>query len=75
MIVSKCLHITDASIDWNLTIEQLGFDSITYVEFIVELEKLLNINFEENVLSIDNFKNLKQLYEYISSLIDIRGVQ
>lgn len=75
LIVSKCLHITDASIDWNLTIEQLGFDSITYVEFIVELEKLLNINFEENVLSIDNFKNLKQLYEYISSLIDIRGVQ
>ena len=75
LIVSKCLHITDASIDWNLTIEQLGFDSITYVEFIVELEKLLNINFEENVLSIDNFKNLKQLYEYISSLIDSRGVQ
>lgn len=75
LLVSKCLHISDDSIDWNLTIEQLGFDSITYVEFIVELEKLLNINFEENVLSMDNFENLNQLYEYISSLIDFRGVQ
>lgn len=70
LAVSKCLHIPVNSVDYNLSIKQLGFDSITYVEFIVELEASLNLNFEENVLAMDNFENLIQLYTYVLSLTE-----
>ena len=71
---SKCLNVSKNLVFFDLSIEQLGFDSITYVEFIVELEALLELDFDENILSIDNFENLNQLYDYILSLNDVRGV-
>lgn len=73
LVLSKCLHVPNIVVDYNMSLEQVGFDSITYVEFIVELETLLNIDFEENVLVMDNFENLKQLCEYISLLVNHRG--
>lgn len=67
-IVSKHINIKTSEIDFFIPLSDIGFDSITYVEFIVELESKFNIEFQENVLVINYFKNLEELYMCVSEL-------
>ena len=68
LTIIKCLHIQACMIDYQMPLINLGFDSITYVEFIVELENALKLNFDENILMLEHFENLNQLYEYVTVL-------
>lgn len=70
--MSKYFGVLPDSINGNDSFEQLGFDSIKYVELILDLERAFGLDFEENVLDMYNFKNVNQLCEYISRLVERR---
>lgn len=65
--ISKILNTSNDLINFDASFSDLGFDSISYVEFIVSLETELKIDFEESVLAIDNFETIRKLSEYIKN--------
>ena len=48
--------------------EKMGIDSIVFVKLIVELEKLLDIQFPEDYLSISIVKSVSNLKQIINSI-------
>ncbi len=46
----------------------MGIDSIVFVKLIVELEKLLDIQFPEDYLSISIVKSVSNLKQIINSI-------
>lgn len=49
-------------------VSELNIDSIQYISFIVELENNWNITFDDEKLSINSFKKLKDIYDYVEML-------
>lgn len=45
-----------------------GIDSLTFIKFIVLLEKVKNIEFDDNKLSLESFENARALIDYITSI-------
>lgn len=43
----------------------LGIDSITFIRLVVMLEEVLNIVFDDEVLSIDRLGTLEDIAEYL----------
>ena len=48
--------------------DDLGFDSIKFIQLIVDLESSFNIEFDENMISMDGFSKIKQIKKVISEL-------
>lgn len=51
-------------------IEDLGFDSVSIMNLIIELEKEFDFDFLENDNIIDIFSSIRSLQEYIESRIN-----
>ena len=51
-------------------IEDLGFDSVSIMNLILELEKEFDFDFLENDNIIDIFSSIRSLQEYIESRIN-----
>ncbi len=47
--------------------EGLGLDSVTIMEFIALIEKCFNFQFSDEELSMEPFKNLQVLADFIST--------
>lgn len=57
----------DESVDFDESLELIGFSSLNYVQFIVMLEEKYKIEFPIECLNINSFNNLNQLLEYIKT--------
>ena len=55
--------------DEDIPLDVLIPDSITYVSFVVELERTLQIEIPDEFLQMDAFRNLRELAMVISSLM------
>lgn len=55
-------------IDMSEPLDLIGFDSIKYISFIVELENKFDIEFGEDKLTTASFKDMNELMNYISNL-------
>ena len=51
----------------NSKLKELGISSLEYIELVVKLEKIFNIEFEECTLMIDYFKTISDLVNYVCS--------
>lgn len=49
-------------------LDLIGFDSIKYISFIVELENEFDIEFGEDKLTMSSFKDMNELMSYLSNL-------
>lgn len=49
-------------------LDLIGFDSIKYITFIVELENEFDIEFGEDKLTMASFKDMNELMNYLSNL-------
>lgn len=65
-IAAKILDSNDINISESLDL--LGFDSIKYISFVVELENEFDVEFSEDKLTISAFKNMNELINYLSNL-------
>lgn len=57
-IVNKILNTYDQTIDLKAPLAAIGFDSISYISFIVELESAFDVEFEEEKLVVSYFENI-----------------
>lgn len=55
-------------IDMSEPLDLIGFDSIKYISFIVELENEFDIEFGEDKLTMSSFKDMNELMSYLSNL-------
>ena len=53
--------------------DNYGIDSIILVEVLVELESVMNINFDSNLLAYDNFSTINKITDYIYELQNHSG--
>ncbi|SDZ37798.1 acyl carrier protein [Bacillus sp. 166amftsu] len=45
----------------HLTLFEIGFDSVRYMEFIVLVEEMLNIEYPDNLLDIDSSMTVREI--------------
>lgn len=51
--------------DTNVFIQEIGLDSIQYIELLVEIEQIYSIEFEEDKLFGSAFERLSDLIKYV----------
>lgn len=61
MLFGKCEY------DEHTCLDEIVKNSIGYIKFIVEIEKQLNIEFEDDMLNISYFKNIGELLCYLQN--------
>lgn len=66
--VSFLENVLERKIDIMTPLDELNFDSILFVELMVQLEEEYNIEFDAEKLSISEFNCIKDIYEHIKSL-------
>ncbi len=49
--------------------DDLGFDSIQFVELIISIEREFNFEIDESVLTMGNFSTIRQIVDFISERI------
>ncbi len=54
---------SDLTIDTEL--QSLGINSMVFIQLIVDLEKVFDIEFDDEKLSLDAFKTINGLYDFI----------
>ena len=52
-------------------IDDLGMDSITFISIVVELEVRFSIEFSDDVLLMENFKNIGDITSMINVLCEL----
>ena len=50
----------------NTKLIELGIDSLRFIRLIVQLEEEFDIEFDDNDLMLENFKDIQMLITYIS---------
>jgi len=53
----------------DVALESIGLDSISYITLLVELEEELDIEFEDEDLVIDNFRNINAILSLVKERI------
>lgn len=59
--VAGLLAIEPTTISSEMTLQELGFDSLKLVELLVVIETEFNINLMETGITQDDFKNIRSL--------------
>ena len=62
-------QIKQINISLNNSWEEIGIDSFTYIQFLVEIEKELNIELNDEVLLKGEFSTVKEFCDYIGEYI------
>lgn len=55
--------------DTNIFIQEIGLDSIQYIELLVEIEQIYSIEFEADKLFGSAFERLSDLIEYVDAKV------
>ena len=50
----------------NGTISELGFNSVEFVMLVIKIEMLLDIEFDDDKLSYNDFASFDELFKYIA---------
>lgn len=60
--------ITEEKIKDEMTlIDDLAFDSLTFVQMVLMLEKTYNIQFDDEYISIEKLKTVKNVADYLNT--------
>lgn len=68
-LVNKILNTYGQALDLKAPLVEIGFDSMNYISFIVELENIFDIEIEEEKLIISFFENIYEVINYIRSIL------
>ena len=73
IIKNSILRISESEItDESDIINDFGYNSITIIQIVIDIEREFGIEFEEDDLAIDIIGNYKTLKEYIGKRIPVR---
>jgi acyl carrier protein len=60
-------------LEWDDSMEKIGMDSMTYIKVIVELEKELDVEFDDDYLDLESFFSVGELVLAAMKLVDLQG--
>lgn len=66
--IESLYNITDMK-DINI-FDDLGYDSIKFIQLIVDLEEYFKVEIDDDMLLMENFSTIKQITDLILNLID-----
>jgi Phosphopantetheine attachment site. len=64
LIINKCI-LTIVESDKNDVNTLQSLDSLSFIKLVVELEQIFEIEFDDEMLSVDNFQTIDELSNYI----------
>lgn len=64
-IINSIYEIKKIRVNKESKFEEIGLDSIEFVQLIVNIEDKFNIEFDEEELNVDKYKNLDDLVKII----------
>ncbi len=67
--IMSCFEVVEDEITVDTVFESLGLDSLKYVSYLVNIEELFDIEFEDEMLSLEYFKTFGELVEYIETAV------
>lgn len=70
-ILAKTLEIKDKSLNVDVDLTSLGFNSISYIKLVVAAEEEFKIEFSDEDLDIGKFNSIKSVIAYIESKIGL----
>lgn len=53
-------------------VDDLGMDSLTFVAIIVEIESAFNFSVPEEMLIMENFKNVDKIVDIVENTLNLR---
>lgn len=53
--------------------DDLGYDSLNFIELVIKLESAFQVNFDESSLFMDNFGELREIVRAVESLINSKN--
>lgn len=53
---------------WRINLQDIGMDSMKYIQFIVAIEQHLDIELPDELLDFSNYQTLEEIGTYIESL-------
>jgi acyl carrier protein len=68
-ILAENLEINPDYINDDADLVDMGINSITFIKTVITIETEFDIEFDEENLDIENFRNLKSLIEHVNRLI------
>ena len=68
-IVKESLELEQAEIQIKDSVEQHAIDSLKYIQMIVALEEHFDIEFDDEMLGIQYFRDFEELVDYIATVI------
>ena len=68
-IISKKVRLPIGDLMSERALDELGIDSVEFIEMVVEIEDYFGIGFDEEYLNIDRYHIMQDLIEYIDSRI------
>lgn len=67
-IIKKCQEQQDMEITENSSLEDMAMDSLDFVKLVVDLEETFEVEFEEEMLSVNKYEIVRDLVEYVMYL-------
>jgi acyl carrier protein len=67
-VITETLKEQTLNLIEETSLVELGINSINYISIIVALENRFDMEFEDDMLGIKSFENIKQIIEYIKKL-------
>ena len=59
----------DSGIRLEDTLSSLNINSISFIRLVVEIEKEFNVEFQDDIIDVNNFTTLKSLVEFIEEKV------
>lgn len=69
-IVKNVLEKENTLIDENIDFHELGFNSISYIGLLVEIEDKYGVEFNDDKLMVTSFENINDIVEYLKVVIN-----
>lgn len=72
VIINKIAEIvekTPSELSLSSDLLNIGFDSISFIRFVVEIEDAFDLEFEDSMIQLPRFRMINDIVEYVSKLI------
>ena len=61
--------LNESEIDTNLDFRSIGINSLSFIQLVVNLEDQFDVEFDDENLDIEHYKNVKEFCCYVNTLI------
>ncbi len=79
-IINLLLEVLPKDIDKNMIsidepLTSYGINSVLFIKFVLSIEEEFDIEFSEDLLSMDRFENIKSIISYIEEIKESTKIQ